>query len=70
VDELTDEQLAGHTTVVEGPGYPPSRSFRVAAVLGTILSEEWMHRQYAERDLATLEHQVAAPAEETRAPRE
>ena len=67
VDELTDQQLAGHTTVVEGPGYPAPRSFPVAAVLGTILNEEWMHRQYAERDLATLENKAAAPAEGTRA---
>lgn len=65
VDELTDEQLAGHTTVVEEPGYPASRSFPVAAVLDTILDEEWMHRQYAERDLATLEQQLAVPREGT-----
>jgi uncharacterized damage-inducible protein DinB len=55
VDDLTDEQLAGHTSVVDAPGYPPPRSFPVAAVLGTILNEEWMHRQYAERDLTILE---------------
>ena len=61
VDELTDEQLAEHTTAVEGPGYPASRSFPVAAVLHTILNEEWMHRQYAERDLAILEHHVPPP---------
>ncbi|HEY6935282.1 MAG TPA: DinB family protein [Marmoricola sp.] len=67
VDELTDEQLAGHTTVVEGPGYPSPRSFPVAGVLETILNEEWMHRQYAERDLAVLERRKAALTEETRA---
>jgi hypothetical protein len=39
----------------------------VAAVLGNILNEEWMHRQYAERDLSTLEHEKAALAERTRA---
>jgi uncharacterized damage-inducible protein DinB len=63
VDELTDEQLAGHTAAVEGPGYPTPREYPVAAVLGTILNEEWMHRQYAERDLATLEHRRAALAD-------
>jgi hypothetical protein len=55
LDELTDEQLAGHTTVVAQPGYPRSESFPVADVLSTILNEEWMHRQFAERDLAALE---------------
>lgn len=30
VDDLTDDQLAGHTTVLEAPGYPPPRAFPVA----------------------------------------
>lgn len=55
VDELTDEQLAGATTPVEGPGYPPAHDYAVAEVLSTILNEEWEHRRYAERDLAVLE---------------
>lgn len=61
VEGLTDDQLAGHTTAVEEPGYPAPRSFPVAGVLGTILNEEWMHRQYAERDLAALEHTEQGP---------
>jgi uncharacterized damage-inducible protein DinB len=63
VDELTDEQLAGQTAAVEGPGYPAPREYPVAVVLGNILNEEWMHRQYAERDLSTLEHEEAALAD-------
>ncbi len=55
VDELTDEQLAGHTTPVEGPAWPPAEAFPVHEVLSTILNEEWEHRRYAERDLAVLE---------------
>jgi hypothetical protein len=56
VDELTDEQLAGHTTPVEGPAWPPAHAFPVAEVLGTVLNEEWEHRRYAERDLTVLEN--------------
>jgi len=55
VDDLTDEQLAGSTTPVEGPAWPPAHAFPVQEVLGTILNEEWEHRRYAERDLAVLE---------------
>ena len=54
VGSLTDEQLAGSTTPVPGPGWPPPQSFPVRDVLGTILDEEWWHRQFAERDLAAL----------------
>jgi hypothetical protein len=57
--ELTDEQLAGETTPVPTPvptpGYPESEAFPVRRCLGCILSEEWEHRGYAERDLAVLE---------------
>lgn len=55
LDELTDEQLAGHTTPVEGPSWPPADAYPVSEVLRTILNEEWEHRRYAERDLAVLE---------------
>jgi hypothetical protein len=55
VDELTDEQLAGRTTPVEGPSWPPADDYPVLEVLRTILNEEWEHRRYAERDLAVLE---------------
>ncbi|NUR15274.1 MAG: DinB family protein [Dermatophilaceae bacterium] len=59
VDGLTDEQLAGTTEPVTEPGYPEPEPYAVRRVLRTILSEEWLHRQYAERDLAV----VAARAE-------
>lgn len=59
VDGLTDEALDGATEPVTEPGYPEPESFAVRRVLRTILSEEWLHRQYAERDLAV----VAARAE-------
>jgi len=49
--------------VVEEPGYPNSAAFPVADVVSTILNEEWMHRQYAERDLAVLEAEAGAGAD-------
>ncbi len=55
IDGLTYESLAGHTTPVTGPGWPPPRSFPVRECLSVVLNEEWEHRLYAERDLDTLE---------------
>lgn len=55
IETLTPERLAGDTEPVEAPGWPPSRSFPVRECLDVILSEEWEHRNYAERDLAVLE---------------
>ncbi|MEV4262198.1 DinB family protein [Kribbella sp. NPDC049584] len=52
--ELTDERLGEMTVPVMEPGYPESESFTVSRCLGCILSEEWQHRIYAERDLAVL----------------
>ena len=52
---LTDERLAGTTEPVEGPGYPPTARYEVRRALGAILNEEWLHREFAERDLAVLE---------------
>jgi hypothetical protein len=52
---LTDGTLNSHTDPVEGPGWPPPRSFPVRECLRCILNEEWEHRLYAERDLAVLE---------------
>jgi hypothetical protein len=40
---------------VDGPGWPPPRSFPVRECLLVVLNEEWEHRLYAERDLAVLE---------------
>jgi DinB superfamily/Pentapeptide repeats (8 copies) len=51
---LTGESLDGHTEPVEGPGWPPPRSYPVRECLLCILSEEWEHRLYAERDLDAL----------------
>jgi DinB superfamily/Pentapeptide repeats (8 copies) len=55
VGGLTDDSLDSHTTPVEAPGWPPPRSFPVRECLLVVLSEEWEHRLYAERDLAALE---------------
>lgn len=60
VDNLTEEQLAGHTTPVPEPGYPESESYPVGEVLGTIVNEEWQHHVYANRDLAVLEVRVSS----------
>jgi hypothetical protein len=52
---LTDERLAEKTDPVLEPGYPASESYPVRRCIGAILTEEWEHRRFAERDLATLE---------------
>jgi hypothetical protein len=53
--DLTDERLDEMTRPVLEPGYPESESFPVRRCLGAVLNEEWLHREYAERDLAVLE---------------
>ncbi|MEO7449008.1 MAG: DinB family protein [Humibacillus sp.] len=55
LDGLTDDRLAAQTEPVDGPGWPPARSFPVRECLLVVLNEEWLHRQYAERDLDALE---------------
>jgi len=52
--ELTDADLEGQTTPVEGEGWPPADSYSVAEALSIVVNEEWHHRRYAERDLAVL----------------
>ena len=52
---LTDESLAEDTEPVEGPGWPPPRSFPVRDCLLVVLNEEWQHRLFAERDLDALQ---------------
>jgi hypothetical protein len=52
---LTDEKLTGMTQVVVEPGYPASTSFPVRRCLQAVVSEEWEHRLYAERDFDVLE---------------
>jgi hypothetical protein len=59
LEELTDEQLDGMTRPVLERGYPESASFPVRRCLRTVLEEEWLHRGYAERDLAQLEQRPA-----------
>jgi hypothetical protein len=57
--DLTEQSLDANTTPVEGPGWPPARSFPVRECLLVVLNEEWCHRQFAERDLAVLESRAA-----------
>ena len=52
---LTDDRLAGHTVPVTEPGYPEPESFPVRRCLQAILTEEWEHRLYAERDFDLLQ---------------
>lgn len=54
IDGLTEESLDGYTSPVEGPGWPPPKSFPVRKCLLVVLNEEWLHRQFAERDLSAL----------------
>ena len=49
---------AGTTTPVQETGYPPDEAYEVSRCLRAVLSEEWWHRRYAERDLAVLEEGV------------
>jgi hypothetical protein len=55
IDGLDGTSLDSQTTPVEGPGWPPPRSFSVRECLLVTLNEEWEHRRYAERDLDALE---------------
>ena len=59
IADLTDERLAGMTEPVLAPGYPAPESYPVRRCLGAILSEEWEHRRFAERDLAILEARLS-----------
>jgi len=54
LDGLTDEALAGRTEPVTEPGYPEPESFPVRRCLQAVVTEEWEHRLYAERDLDAL----------------
>jgi len=59
---LTDEQLAGSTTPVQGVGYPPADAYPVRRCVAAIMVEEWLHNQFANRDLAVLEREMSAGA--------
>ena len=61
LDELTDERLEEMTEPVLEPGYPASQPYLVRRCLRAVVNEEWLHREYAERDLAALERLVAPP---------
>jgi hypothetical protein len=56
---LTDAALEGRTVPVTEPGYPAPESFPVRRCLQAILSEEWQHRLYAERDFDLLQARPA-----------
>ncbi len=52
---LTDAVLAGTTDPIPPPGYPEAGSYLVRRCLQAVVTEEWEHRLFAERDLAVLE---------------
>jgi hypothetical protein len=58
---LTDERLGQSTEPVLEPGYPESEAYPVRRCLGAVVNDEWLHREYAERDMAVLEQLVAQP---------
>ncbi len=51
---ITDERLAEVLASGE-PGWPMVETVTVAEALRVVLNEEWEHRSYAERDLASLD---------------
>jgi DinB superfamily/Pentapeptide repeats (8 copies) len=55
IESQTASSLDESTKPVEGPGWPPPRSFVVRNCLRVVLKEEWEHRLFAERDLSVLE---------------
>jgi len=54
MESLTDERLASEVTRTES-GWPRVENFPFKECLRIVLSEEWEHRLYAERDLTSLE---------------
>ncbi len=53
IDALTDEQLATSIDRTE-PGWPTAEGFPFADCLRIVVTEEWEHRRFAERDLEAL----------------
>jgi hypothetical protein len=43
IEGLTEESLDGHAELVEGPGWPESRSYPVCECLLVVLNEGWEH---------------------------
>ena len=62
---LTEEQLASTVTCTE-PGWPQLEDFPLRECLYVVLSEEWEHRLYAERDLTDLRQATEVPARTAR----
>ena len=56
MQSLTNEQLASQVTRTE-PGWPQMEKFPFKECLHIVLTEEWEHRLYAERDLTSLDMQ-------------
>jgi DinB superfamily/Pentapeptide repeats (8 copies) len=56
MESVTDEQLAAVLTRTE-PGWPQMETFPFKECLYIVLTEEWEHRLYAERDLTALDEQ-------------
>jgi DinB superfamily/Pentapeptide repeats (8 copies) len=54
LESVTDEQLAADMTRTE-PGWPRIENFPVKECLRIVITEEWQHRLYAERDLNALQ---------------
>ena len=54
MESLTDDQIASEVARTE-PGWPQAESFPLKECLRIVLNEEWEHRLYTERDLASLE---------------
>jgi hypothetical protein len=54
IENLTEDSLAATTVPVDAPGWPPAHPFPVQECLSVVLNEEYLHRQFAERDLAIL----------------
>jgi hypothetical protein len=54
MESLTDDRLASEVTCTE-PGWPQLENFPLKECLRIILTEEWEHRLFAERDLTALE---------------
>ncbi|MBA2952610.1 DinB family protein [Nocardioides sp. MAH-18] len=59
LDDLTEQVLESRTEPVDAPGWPPPESFPVRRCLLIVLNEEYLHRLFAERDLAVLEQRVS-----------
>ena len=55
IARLPDDVVGGQTDPAPPPGYPHAGCYPVRRCLRTIVNEEWLHRLYAERDLAVLE---------------